>query len=42
MLETGLTLGRGDSDNHLIITTYMAPIVRVFTNNNYFPKTLVS
>lgn len=43
MLETELTLGRGDSDNHLIIiTTYMAPIVRVFTNNSYFPNTLVS
>lgn len=43
MLETGLILGRGDSDNYLIvITTYMSPIIRVFTNNNWFPHTLVS
>lgn len=35
MLKTVLTLGRGDSDNHLIvITTYMAPIIRVYANNN--------
>lgn len=35
MLETGLTLGRGDSDSHLIvITIYVAAIVGVFTNNN--------
>lgn len=43
MLETGLILGRGDSDNYLIvITTYMSPIIRVFTNNNWFPHTHVS
>lgn len=35
MLEIGLTLGRGDSDSHLgVITTYMAPIIRVFTNKS--------
>lgn len=43
MLEIGLTLGRGDSDNHLIIiTAFMAPIIRVFTNNHWFPNFSVS
>lgn len=31
MLETGLILGRGDSDNYLIvITTYMSPIMSIY------------
>lgn len=35
MLEIWLAVGRGDSDNYLIvITTYMALVIRVFTNNN--------
>lgn len=43
LVKTVLTLDRGDSDNHLIvITTYMAPIRRVDTNNDEFPNTLVT
>ena len=43
MLETGLAIGRSDSYDHLIvITTILAPVTRVCTNNSFLTPLGVS